>query len=149
MSPEADEKELKRLFAIAVLKRPLSKPQDAYDRAIEIFGGDTVSAMRAGSSWAADPEVVALKEALVAEHGADYFLPTREELVRQCLDIANERTLNGAFIHEAKDREKLIRLVAEMRGFIKAGGKDNDKAPGIIPDILFEPYADQIPAVQK
>lgn len=142
--PFAKELELKKLFAIAVLKKPLRKPQDSYEIGTMIFGGDTVGAMRAGASWPTDPDVLRLKDELIAEKGIDFFLPTKEELARELLDIANEKFDNGHLKHDARDREKLLRLYAELMGFIEKplpGKKGGGTAAPV--DILMQPYPDE------
>lgn len=142
--PWAQEIELKRLFAIAMLKKPLRKPQDSYDIATTIFGGDTVSGMRAGSSWPTDPEVLRMRDEMLQQHGAEFFLPTKEDVARELLDIANEKYDNGQLKHDARDREKLLRLYCEVMGYIEKptpGGKGGKgEAP---PDIIYEAYPDE------
>lgn len=143
--PWDKELQLKHLFAIAVLKKPLRKPQDSYDIATTIFGGDTVAAMRAGASWPADPDVLRIKDELIAAHGVEFFLPTKEEIARDLLDIANEKYDNGHLRHDAREREKLLRLYCEVMGFIekpKPGGKDNGEKPAL-PDIIMQEYPDE------
>lgn len=142
--PFAQELELKRLFAIAVLKKPLRKPQDSYDIATTIFGGDTISSMRAGASWAADPDVLRMKDEMLKQYGADFFLPTKEEIARELLDIANEKYDNGHLKHDARDREKLLRLYCEVMSFIekpKPGG--NGAVKEAAPDIIYDVYPDE------
>lgn len=139
--PWGQELELKKLFAIAVLKKPLRQPKDSYDIATSIFGGDTISAMRAGANWPTDPDVMRFREELLAEHGADYFLPSKEDMVRSVLEIAEEKYDNGHLRHDAREREKLLRLASELMGYIekpKAGGKSDSKAA--LPPIMFAPY---------
>lgn len=144
MSPE-HELVLKREFALAMLKKPLCKPQDSYDIGTAIFGGDTVSAMRAGSSWPSDPDVLRLKSELLKEFGKEHFLPSRDELARRILDIAEEKVLTGSgeiFRNDAKDREKLLRLYAEVRGYIKNDKKSAANDDKQLPDVIFEKYDD-------
>lgn len=145
MSPE-HELSLKREFALAMLKKPLRKPQDSYDIGTMIFGGDTVSAMRAGSSWPSDPDVIRFKEELAKEFGPEVSLPSREELALSILEIANEKISTGSgeiYRVEPRDREKLLRLYAEVRGFIKNDKKmaANDDKQGL-PDVIFKKYED-------
>lgn len=145
-TPWEHELALKKLFAIAVLRKPLRKPQDSYEIGTAIFGGDTVNAMRAGSAWPTDPDVMRIKAELLNEHGADFFLPTKEEIARMLLDIAEEKYDNGHLKHDAKEREKLLRLYSELQGFIekpKPGGKTPEKT--LPPNIIFAPYPDAVP----
>lgn len=138
MLQELNELELKRMFAIAILRKPLRQPHDSYDIATSIFGGDTVKGMFAGANWPVDPDVIRFKNELLAEHGAEYFLPTREELAAMILEVTNERFQSGGLKHDAKEREKLLRLYAEVRGFIKADKNSPALKPGLLPDVVYE-----------
>lgn len=145
--PWDTERELKRAFALAMLKKPLVKPQDSYDLATMLYGGDTVSAMRAGSSWPADPEVLQFKDELLKEHGASFFLPSKEEIARDILAVVNEKYDNGHLRHNAKERQQLYRLYCEIMGYIEKpttkGKGETREAP---PDIVYQEYPDELPA---
>ena len=141
MSAVSNETALKKLFAIGMLKKPLRKPSDSYDIGTSIFGGDTVSAMRAGASWPTDPEVLELREQLLAEFGPEHFLPTKAELAREVLAINEEKYDSGNLKNDARDRIAAYRLAAEILGHIEkpaiAPKRGSDVAP---PAIEFAPY---------
>ncbi len=81
-----DQEGLKRAFAEALLRNP-SKPAEA---AFKVFPGaaNTGRALQAANRWPDDDEVKSIMAALVQEHGAEHFLPTREEVAREILEIA-------------------------------------------------------------
>lgn len=104
-----EERDLKRAFAAAWLENLLS-PMDA---ACSI-GLDNGQAAYAAMNWTKCPEVLAYKEALIAEKGSDALLPTKEELARAVYERA-QRAL------EDKDAATLFKLYADIRGFIEKG----------------------------
>lgn len=144
---QAPQSELKRLFAIGMLKTPIKKPTDAYDIATSIFGSDTVAAMMAGANWPTDVEVLRIRDELLAEHGPQFFLPSKEEFALKCIAAADEKINGMLHVHDGKTRAQLLRLAAEVMGLIDRpapAGKSARAAPP--PDIEFAPYPDQLPA---
>jgi hypothetical protein len=120
------EYELKKLFALGTLQRP----EGAFQVALEIFGTDTSRALRASSQWPSDPEVLELKDKLLADHGERAFMPSKEQLARKVMEFADERLPSGVFRHDGKDRVAALRLYGDIMGFIEKPGIAIDNRQG-------------------
>lgn len=105
------EQQLKKAFAAAWLRNP----KNPYAAALTLTKGDTFLAMSMSKQWIFDDEVEQFKQQLIDEKGEEAFLPTRCELIREVVDRAYDTNCNDEF-------HKLIRLVADMRGFIEKPG---------------------------
>ena len=106
---------LKRAFAEALLRNP-TKPAEA---AFSVLPGaaNVGQALRIANEWPADPLVKSTMAALVEEHGAEHFLPTKEEVARELLEIARDG--------EAENRQRLdaYKLYGEFMGFSGKGAE--------------------------
>ncbi len=102
--------EFKRKFADLWLRNP-SHP---YECMLELIPEDHVQATIALRHLIHDPEVRQIKEALLEEHGEEHFLPTKAKMIRTLLDASRNASEDG-FV-------KMMKLAAEMRGFIDKTG---------------------------
>ena len=108
---DATEAALKRRFAYLLLKYP----NDPNRAAHALFGDDMGAVSRALAIWQHSPEILALKDKLVAELGAEEFLPTKEE-------FALEVWQHAQGIRSADERTKALKLFADTLGFIDSKG---------------------------
>lgn len=104
---ELDQK--KKRFAFEILKAP----GESFSIAKSLLG-DTPAAFDAAGSWIADPIVLEEKDRLIEAHGQRYFLPTREDMVRDILKRASFSDNDGY--------TKLMKLASEMLGYIEKPG---------------------------
>ena len=106
-----DELELKKRFAVELLKQP-DKP---FKVAQEIFGDDTGKALFISTKWPSDPDVKRFQFQAVEEVGDMAFLPTKADLAREAWRIATSSAI------PVDDRLKAMRLYGDVRGFIDKG----------------------------
>lgn len=104
-----DETLLKTQFACAWLRNP----RNPYAAAMVVFPVDCGRAMLVSREWIFDAEVLAIKEAELAEHGPEGFLPDEFEQARDLYDLAMSDRI------DPKDRLGFHKLYAELRGHIK------------------------------
>lgn len=102
---------LKKAFAESWLRNPTN----AFAAALEVTNNDPVAATQIANSWVGDQEVREFKEALIAEYGEEYFLPSKASMLHDILDRARR-------CPHADDYAKLMKLAADMRGFIEKPG---------------------------
>lgn len=102
---------LKRAFAEAWLRNP----SNAFAAALEVTGNDPVASTQLANSWVGDSEVKAFKNELITEYGEEYFLPSKTSMVHDILDRARK-------CQHDEDYVKLMKLAADMRGFIEKPG---------------------------
>lgn len=105
------ETEIKTKFAEAWLR----SPDNAYAAALKVCKGDSLLALRMSQAWVNDLEVDQIKEELVARHGEDYFLPSRASMIHDILGRAKVCGFDDDYV-------KLMRLAADMRGFVEKPG---------------------------
>lgn len=106
-----EEQKLKFKFAEEWLRHP----NNAFAAAQVITGNDAGLSWQLTSELSQDSEVLAFKEKLLQERGEDAFLPSSAALCHQILDRAATCQLNTDFV-------QLIRLIADIRGFIQKPG---------------------------
>lgn len=101
------ELEEKRLFA-----REWLKNSDPFKAAIAAFGMENVGkCLKISQEWPTDNDVLSIRAELVAEEGEETFLPTKADLAKRILDVAD--------VHQHPDHKlKALRLFAEVMGFI-------------------------------
>lgn len=104
-----DDPDKKRRFA-----QELSKHPTPFDAALVIFGSDTASALWASVHWLGDPDVQAVKEAVKAN---DKILD-KDALCHKLKNISEEKSPQGYYIIEPKDRIACWKLYAEIQGYI-------------------------------
>jgi hypothetical protein len=114
------EVEYKTQFAYELLKAniPPNDTINAFKVALEMFPGDTALALQVSQEWTRDSFVKAERERFADELGDLAFLPSKADLARAIWDKANATT--GYICTE--DFTKLMRLYAEVRGFIEKPG---------------------------
>lgn len=123
--PESDDIALKKEYAAALLRWP----DDPVKAAQSVVGGDTQRAIQISIRWPRDPVVVAHKEELIEEHGAEAFTLSKAELINKLVTIADGERV------DAKDRIAALAKVAEIRGFIEKPGTKveiNNVAPRVM-----------------
>lgn len=102
----ADNEDLKKAFGIA-----LGKGLDAFKAGLEVFSEQTAKALWASTNWVNDPIVIANRDAyLKAAKKAEKPLD-KEELLAEILNAAK-------FAEEDKDKASLLKLYAEVAGYI-------------------------------
>jgi len=102
----------KKAFALAMMDRP----EKAFDVAFALFPSntDTGLALKAASEWPKDPEVIAFQRQAIADPQAAGVLLDREQAAREILERARN-------CRDDETYGKLMRLYADVRGFIKQG----------------------------
>ena len=106
-----DEQKLKMKVAEAWLRNP----NNMFAAALEVTKNDSFAAMRICDAWVFDDELKQMKEALLEEHGEEHFLPTKFEMFRDVYDRARGTYDDDSYA-------KLMKLAADMRGFIEKPG---------------------------
>jgi len=99
--------ENKKLYAEALLRNPL----DPHKAARKAFPNQFELQSFAFSNWQQDVELLQIQDRLVADHGADSFLPTREERLHEIYHRADKCKDNLEF-------RQLEELAAKIRGLI-------------------------------
>ena len=107
-----DDLELKKQFALALLKTP----DDPFEAGIAVFGNNTGEALRVSRRWLDDPDVLRFKEEALKLVGEASFLPTKTQLAREAYKLAIDIKLH------ADDRIKAMRLYADINGYIEKNG---------------------------
>lgn len=90
------------------------------------FNGDTGCRLLAINNWAYDPDIK-IRIAYYRNEGADKILPTRNELARMYLDIANKAI-------DVRDKILALNKYSELMGF---NGKDNDVVSTLTNNVLL------------
>lgn len=104
--------DLKRKFA----ERCLFNPNNKYVAALECTNGNPQEAMRILETWLYDDEVKAYETELLAERGEEAFLPSKANMIQGLLNrLANPGCTDDDYV-------KLMKLAADMRGFIEKPG---------------------------
>lgn len=114
MSWSNEQNVLKDRFAVEWLRKG-----DPWLAALAVLGNqDTGKASVCASTWPFDAYVIRKRNELLAEHGEDYFLPSKADLARKVWDEA------GKYNAAAADKTRNYRLYAEIMGFVeKPDGK--------------------------
>lgn len=107
-----DETELKRRFAVELLKQP----NEPFQAAVAVFGDDTGRALQASHRWPQDAVVIAAMQQAIEELGDMHFLPTKAQLAREAYNIGTDPKVH------VDDRLKAMRLYADIRGYIDKQG---------------------------
>jgi hypothetical protein len=106
------ESELKKKFA----ERCLFNPNNKFAAALECTKGNPQQAMRMLEHWLYDDEVKQYEADLIAERGEEAFLPSKSSMVHRLMNrIDNPGCTDDDFC-------KLMKLAADMRGFIEKPG---------------------------
>jgi len=115
-SQAPNETELKRQFAEYLLYNP----GDFEGAANSVYRNNFARSAIAEREWPYDPVVIEHQKAMLAQHGARHFLPTRETIVHNLWGrVQRDKTL------EARDMVAVTRLLSELAGYI---GKASDLA---------------------
>lgn len=109
----ADDEAKKKLFGIELAKAetPLN--------AAKSFFNDDAHAMWAIKNWLNDPVVVASKDVYLKTLDDKETLLDKEGLAALLLRTSQEKTPNGFYQLEAKERINALRLYADIMGFTK------------------------------
>ncbi len=104
-----DDPTKKRLFA-----QELPKHATPFDAALVVFGRDTAAALWASVHWMADPIVLAAKQ----DVALNKKILDKDALCHKLLNISEEKSPQGYYLIEPKDRIACIKLYAEIQGYI-------------------------------
>lgn len=104
-----DDPVKKRLFA-----QELPKHSGPFDAALVVFGADTASALWASVHWMSDPIVLAATKEVVKINK----ILDKNELCHKLLNISDEKSPQGYYVIEAKDRIACLKLYAEIQGYV-------------------------------
>lgn len=121
-----NEDELKRKFALALLKHP----GNPFQAGIEVFGTDTGKALFVGSNWLNDPIVEEEKARLLEDGGEMALLPSKSDLARKVWEMATCDEGEGSKRIDFEDKLKAFRFYAELREFIKKPGESTSEGSG-------------------
>jgi len=102
-----NDPDLKRRFAEALQTAPTP-----FDAALVVFGKDTASALWASVHWVADPAVQAVKKQDTKK------ILDKDALCHKLLNISEEKSPQGYYVIEAKDRIACLKLYAEIQGYL-------------------------------
>lgn len=110
----ADDETLKKTFAIEWAK--CGKP---FEAACKIFEKDTSAAVWIAANWLIDPIVVAAKDVYLKAVEDETALLDKDSFAAMLMRTALETNLEGTrYLIEAKERVNLLKLYAEVRGFL-------------------------------
>ena len=105
---------LKKLFGIA-----LAKHEKPFSAALEVFPDNTNNALWASWNWLTDPLVVASKDSYAQNIELNENLLDKSAFAAKMLKMSDERDPSGRFfLLEGKDRIAILKLYAEVQGFI-------------------------------
>lgn len=104
-----DDPDRKRRFALALQTSPTP-----FDAALTVFGADTGAALWASVHWVSDPIVQSVKEDVKATKK----ILDKDSLCHKLLNISEEKSPQGYYIIEPKDRIACLKLYAEIQGYI-------------------------------
>lgn len=104
-----DDPDRKRRFAQALQTSPTP-----FDAALAVFGADTGAALWASVHWLGDPLVQSVKEDVKATKK----ILDKDSLCHKLLNISEEKSPQGYYIIEPKDRIACLKLYAEIQGYI-------------------------------
>ena len=90
----------------------LHNPTNPYEVAQSLYPNDLGTCMWIVNFWVKDPIVTEKQKELLAEYGEEYFLPSKVDTAR---DIWNR----AKACHDPDQYSKLMRLYADVRGFIE------------------------------
>lgn len=92
----------------------LGKGDKPLDAALFVFDNRMADGLWVVSHWLRDPLVIETRESV--ENNAK--LLDKDQLCAKLLRIADEKTVQGYPAHEAKDRAALLKLYAEIQGYV-------------------------------
>jgi hypothetical protein len=101
-------------------------PHDGLSAGLRAFKGDMLWTGWAVAAWMYHPYILEKKQEFIEEYGADYFLPTKEQVIQKAMHIAE-------VARDRDDQLRGLRLVAEMLDILPKGNKGvnlNLSAPG-------------------
>lgn len=104
-----DDAEKKKRFAAE-----LSNHSTPFAAACAVFGADTQAALWASIHWVSDPVVTGARE--IAAN--DLKILDKNALCHKLLKISDEKSPQGYYVVEPKDRIACLKLYAEIQGFI-------------------------------
>ena len=128
--PEFDnEVEEKAAFAEALL----FDPNNPYKVAQSIYPENIGKCMWVTNFWLRDNFVIEVQKKLLEEHGEEHFLPTKVDTAREIWERAVNSYDDDQFV-------KLMRLYADVRGFIEKGQINIDNRTQMInPKVMYLP----------
>lgn len=104
-----NDPEKKKQFALELSRYPTP-----FAAACAIFGDDTSSALWASTNWLNDPEVLKAQEIV----DTTKKILDKDALCHKLMTIAEEKSSQGYYVIEAKDRISCVKLYAEIQGYI-------------------------------
>lgn len=109
----ADDDQLKKQFGIE-----WGKVEKPFEAACKIFKTDTSAALWIASNWLTDPIVNAAKDVYLKEIEAQAALLDKDAFAAMLMQTAMETSIEGRYLIEAKERVNLLKLYADVRGFL-------------------------------
>ena len=109
-----DERDLKRRFALELLRTP----NEPFNAARRVFPADTATAIFKSVAWPSDPEVLAFIAELTRVEPEQRLLPTKDQMARKIWDIATDTERKV----DPRDRLHGLRLFGEVMGYIEKPG---------------------------
>lgn len=126
-----NQEALKRAFAAAYLKNQ----KDPYIAAKKVFPGqqNLNRITTVAFYWPNDKDVLQYMEEIVAEFGSAAYLPSKEEVIRKILDLAEQQHT------PVKEKLAAFKLAAEMSGHItnkvQVSAPNNDPLTNLLQEI--------------
>lgn len=105
-----DEKELKKQYAMELLRNPT----DPYKAALALFPNSPQKALAIFTNWREDPEIDELKKELVETFGDIGVLPTKAQVALKIYEVATDNP--RATVDE---KLKAYKLYADVMGYIE------------------------------
>lgn len=105
------DQKIKQAFAYEWLK----EPKEPFKAAMKLTKGNSSAAIQLTDALVHDDEVAAFKKELIEQYGEAHFLPSKFEMVRDCIDRGKAAICDDSF-------QKIYKLAADMMGFVEKPG---------------------------
>ena len=105
------DQKIKQAFAYERLK----DPSNPFKAAMKLTKGNSPAALHIVDTLVHDDQVAEFKRELLDKYGEAHFLPSKFDMVRDCIDRGKATLDNDAF-------QKLYKLAADMMGYIEKPG---------------------------
>ena len=106
---------LKRAFGQALARLNAKSLQETFTAACEVFPDNTNAALWVTHNWLSDSVVVAAR---VEKQEEPPVVLDREQFAAKVLAMAEAKTIHGTSSFDDKERVNLLKLYAEVKGFI-------------------------------
>jgi hypothetical protein len=109
----ADDEALKRRFGVE-----WARAEKPWEAACKVFKTDTGAALWIASNWLNDPVVIAARDTYLKTVEAERSLLDKDGFAAMLMQTALEKSAEGRYAIEAKERVNILKLYAEVRGFL-------------------------------